>query len=143
MYFLYMDDSFFGSSDFSRDMRYKLQVTLKEMPIDHVLVSNAKTKQSVIEHFFEEFGDIDVKISTTRWNQDGREWVLSNQMLSQEDLQIRPYAGTYCIVDSDTLIYERIYLDLFPQEETDMVSILTEAIQKAMGSLEESKDLKS
>lgn len=52
MYFLYMDDSFFGSSDFSRDMRYKLQVTLKEMPIDHVLVSNAKTKQSVIEHFF-------------------------------------------------------------------------------------------
>lgn len=132
MFIVYIDDSFFGNSDFSRDMRYKLRVLLKEMPISEVWISNSHTKSDVINRFFEEFEEVHYKESTNRFVVDDKEWILSNAMLQCKEVTIRPFSGTYCLVDTQTLHYERIYLDLFPQEETDLVSIFMETIQEVM-----------
>lgn len=140
MFVLYIDDSFFGASDFSRDMRYKLRVLLKETPIENVWISNAKTDSHIIENFFREFPDIHYKESTLRISQDKKDWVLSNTSLKVEDITIRPYSGTYCLVDTKSGQYERIYLDFFPQEETDLVSIFMDSIQEAMDHLSPKKE---
>lgn len=140
MFVIYIDDSFFGTSDFSRDMRYKLRVLLNESSLDHVWISNARTNSETIERFFKEFEDISYTESTVRFVQDQKEWVLTNTSLQCEDVCIRPFSGTYCLVDTKTLQYERIYLDLFPQEETDLATIFTEAIQDALRKISGSKE---
>lgn len=140
MFVIYIDDSFFGTSDFSRNMRYKLRVLLQESPIDHVWISNAKTKSETIAGFFKEFEDISYKESTVRFKQDEKEWILTNTSLQCEDVCIRPFSGTYCLVDTKTLQYERIYLDLFPQEETDLATIFSEAIQEALEKISGMKE---
>lgn len=140
MFVIYIDDSFFGTSDFSRDMRYKLRVLLNESPLDHVWISNARTNSETIERFFKEFEDISYTESTVRFVQDQKEWGLTNTSLQCEDVCIRPFSGTYCLVDTKTLQYERIYLDLFPQEETDLATIFSEAIQDALRKISGSKE---
>lgn len=137
MFLLYIDDSFFGRSDFARDMRYKLRVILKEMPWKEVLVSNAKTPQKEINRFFKEFPKVHYHVSTERFVLEQREWILSNTMLQVDTVKIRPFTGTYCLIDTDTLEYERIYLDFFPQEETDIITLLLEVFQ---GPTSEYKD---
>lgn len=140
MFVIYIDDSFFGTSDFSRDMRYKLRVLLNETPLNHVWISNVRTKSETIERFFKEFDDISYTESTIRFMQDQKEWILTNTSLQCEDVCIRLFSGTYCLVDTETLQYERIYLDLFPQEETDLATIFTEAIQDALRKISGSKE---
>ena len=121
-------------------MRYKLRVLLNETPLNHVWISNVRTKSETIERFFKEFDDISYTESTIRYMQVQKEWILTNTSLQWEDVCIRPFSGTYCLVDTETLQYERIYLDLFPQEETDLATIFTEAIQDALRKISGSKE---
>lgn len=136
---IYIDDSFFGKSDYARDMRYKLRVTLKEMPVDMVLVSSNLSKEDSMKHLFEEV-HVDSKISTDRFELDGHTFVLTNDFLQIDEDIHRPFAGTYLVVDTKTKETNRIYLDLFPKEETDLVSILMDAIK---GTNSNSNNLKS
>lgn len=135
MFILYIDDSFFGHSEFSRDMRYKLRVLLQESFIREVWISNARTQSDVIARFFQEWEDVHYQESTKRIQVEEKEWILSNTSLQCGEVCIRPFSGTYCLVDTETSHYERIYLDLFPQEETDLVSIFMETIQNTIERL--------
>ena len=129
MWILYIDDSFFTTGEFAQSMRYKLRVLVQEMTLDTIWISASKTSEEKIRRFFQERQDLHLKLSTARISSESREWILSNSSLSSGDVCIRPYAGTYCLVNTETGEYERLYLDLFPQEETDLQTLMVQAMQ--------------
>ena len=57
--------------------------------------------------------------------------------------EIRGFAGTLCVIDTTTLKWKRIYLDLFPDEETDIITLLTEAIEENLVMIRIEKNLKA
>ena len=60
-------------------------------------------------------------------------FLLTNNTLRMPNEEIRGFAGTLCVIDTTTLKWKRIYLDLFPDEETDIITLLTEAIEESLG----------
>ena len=100
----YIDDSFFAHSEFARQMAYKLEVLLREN-----------------------------ELSTQTVEIDGNSFLLTNNTLRMPNEEIRGFAGTLCVIDTTTLKWKRIYLDLFPDEETDIITLLTEAIEESLG----------
>lgn len=141
MLIYYIDDSFFSNTDFSRSMRYKLEVLIRENNVSHVLISTSKDKEKQIDRFKERIKDFDVEfvLSTQAIDLNGNRLVLTNSMLRLPSEDVRCFSGTVCVIDGETLKWERIYLDLFPEEETDIVSLLTEALEEQLGLSETEK----
>lgn len=131
----YIDDSFFAHSEFARQMAYKLEVLLKENEISYLLISASKNIEKEVKRFEERLKEykIKFKLSTQTVEIDGNSFLLTNNMLRLADEEIRGFAGTLCVIDTNTLQWKRIYLDLFPDEETDIITLLTEAIEENLG----------
>lgn len=131
----YIDDSFFTHSEFARQMAYKLEVLLKENRIDYLLISVSKNTEKEIKRFEERLKEykIEFKLSTQTVEIGESSFLLTNNMLRLPNEEIRGFAGTLCVIDTNTLEWKRIYLDLFPDEETDIITLLTEAIEENLG----------
>ena len=131
----YIDDSFFTHSEFSRQMAYKLEVLLRENEINYLLISVSKNTEKEIKRFEERLRKfkIEFKLSTQTVEIDGNSFLLTNNTLRMPNEEIRGFAGTLCVIDTMTLKWKRIYLDLFPDEETDIITLLTEAIEESLG----------
>ena len=131
----YIDDSFFAHSEFARQMAYKLEVLLRENEINYLLISVSKNTEKEIKRFEERLKEfkIEFKVSTQTVEIDGNSFLLTNNTLRMPNEEIRGFAGTLCAIDTTTLEWNRIYLDLFPDEETDIITLLTEAIEENLG----------
>ena len=131
----YIDDSFFTHSEFARQMAYKLEVLLRENEINYLLISVSKNTEKEIKRFEERLKEfkIEFKLSTQTVEIDGNSFLLTNNTLRMPNEEIRGFAGTLCVIDTTTLKWKRIYLDLFPDEETDIITLLTEAIEENLG----------
>lgn len=131
----YIDDSFFTHSEFARQMAYKLEVLLRENEINYLLISVSKNTEKEIKRFEERLKKfkIEFKLSTQTVEIDGNSFLLTNNTLRMPNEEIRGFAGTLCVIDTTALKWKRIYLDLFPDEETDIITLLTEAIEESLG----------
>ena len=135
MLIYYIDDSFFTRSEFAFQMSYKLEVLLRENIVDYVLISVSKNTLREIERFEERLKEYKIKfiLSTQNIDIDGKTFLLSNSTLRLPNEEIRCYSGTVCVIDTDTMKWKRLYLDLFPEEETDIITLITEAIEENLG----------
>lgn len=135
----YIDDSFFGNSEFSKNMLYKLEVLLKESQAKKLLISSSRDCNKEIASFSNRLKEYEIEIlqSTQSLEIDSVSMILSNGMLRFNKEEIRCFAGTVVEIDTENFEYHRIYLDLFPNEETDLISLLEEEIDAYLSNGQE------
>lgn len=129
MIVLYCDDSFFLDSDYSKKMNHKLEVIIKEEMIQCVCISMCKDVNAKIDELASKMNLTTFIKSKNRIKFEDQELVLDDQYLKLNDEIIKPFSGTICLVDTLTNKWNRIYLDLFPDQETDMMAILNDAFE--------------
>lgn len=139
----YIDDSFFGKSDYARDMLYKLKVVLEEENVRVLLISTHGKFAAEIERLRKDLAPIEIIESPNTIQNNSNTLYLTPCGLKLKDQEVRCYSGTYCIVNLEDLSYKRIYLNLFPQEETSLVSLIEEQIRTIIESKRSSDKLKS
>lgn len=140
----YIDDSFFEKTDYARQMLYKLEVLASEQDVSKLLIS---TKSKDIEgyaryqEYFESLG-IEVYFSTQVLFLKKEKLEITEYALQWNDQRIKTYAGTVVVLDEETCHWKRIYLDFFPSQETDLISLLQEVLEESIG-MEGNEKLKS
>ena len=129
MIILYCDDSFFLNTEYSKKMNHKLEVILKEGNINCVCISICQDVNQAIDIFSKKFEYILFVKSYTRIKFEENTINVTATSLEWNDKKIHPFAHTICYVDTITFEYNRYYLDLFPNQETDIASIMNDAYE--------------
>lgn len=129
MMLLYCDDSFFLDTDYSKKMKHKLEVIIKEEAIQCVCISVGKDVHDCIDDFASKHSYTTFVKSKNRIKFEEQEIVLNHTSLRIQDEIIQPFSGTICFVDTKTSKWNRIYLDLFPDQETDIMAIMNDAFE--------------
>ena len=93
-----------------------IQNTKSKNEINYLLISVSKNTEKEIKRFEERLKKfkIEFKLSTQTVEIDGNSFLLTNNTLRMPNEEIRGFAGTLCVIDTTTLKWKRIYLDLFP-----------------------------
>ena len=135
MIVLYCDDSFFYESEYSQKMNHKLEVILKESLIQCVCISITKKVDEQIDAFAAKFPSTTFIKSHNFIQFEENKFELTDHSLNLNEEQLHPFSGTICLVDTISCQWQRYYLDLFPDQETDVAQIINDFIEDFMHEL--------
>lgn len=135
MKILYCDDSFFLDTSFSKKMKHKLEVIIREEDIRVVCISIQNDVHQSIDEMAKIFAQTTFIKSCIRIKFEEHEFVLNQNSISFLDRQIVPLSGSICLIDTLTLEWNRIYLELFPDQETDTKMIIENGFEDFLHDL--------
>ena len=132
----YIDDSFFQTTDFAREILHRFENYKLLHGNGPILISAAKQENAVMQEYIRQYDEGIILTSPALFDMEGVRGNLHSTLLSLEGFApMQTYSGSFVEYDTETMCCKRIYLEMFihhTQSDIDVMKQMLEMLDEQL-----------